>query len=522
MARESLPFSDQIKSEIRIRKSNYQEDLLSSGQIEDLDDFRALDKRRSQTRMMSLQIADRMERTGERGYHDGQPVSFVGVNSEHVDEIEPFRRNNAIPLVAQEKRSKLLKELMYYVESETRKPGVKFRHWVQHDGPRCIAARLAERWRAQNGRVTNFNESPIARRLGAQIVMRSNEAGSPVKKSHEKVRDPQTGKWSRPYIVDANGDRIRCLDDKGRQTYHPHTHMIVQLNRYLTDDEFSELIAFAQRHFKTPKIDSGALNNIREACKYVVKCDELNDLSDLDFRRYLKATFKRRLVAFYGRLKFNIRIHKHNGQHIKSVYDPKTKTSVYRVRRNPNARVVKGKRSKDQEIADKLTNISRIDETEEEREERENRKSDACHIVAKLAPLPLVVPIREPVLLVRGRVDVRELLEREEVAPILAESQEHFDAACELFEMLHGVDPWEWVNGSAWCQPELAGLNSATESAVSIGSAHNAPVTSNSQCAKRGVCLGEQSEAPVGPRSGRRSWPSLTDYDDDEVVNDYF
>ena len=517
--REHLPFHSQIASERRIRNANFQDDLLSAGQIEDLKDFQAFDKRRSQTRLMSIKQADRMERTGERGYHDGQTVSFVGVNSEHVDEVEPFRRNNAIPQVAQEKRAKLLKELTYYVESETAKKGVKFRHWVQHDGARCIAARLPKRWKAQNGRVTNFNESPIATRLGAQIVMRSNEAGSPVKKAHEKTQDPVTGKWSRPYILDAQGRRVRCLDEKGRQTYHPHTHMILKIDRYLTDAEFLELIEFGQRHFKTPKLDSGALNNVREACKYVIKCDELNDVKDLDFRRYLKATFKRRLVAFYGQLKFNIKIHKINGQHIKLVYDPKTKTSAYRVRRNPNARVVKGKKSLDQELNDKLTNISWIDETEED---KLNRQSDACHIVAKLAPLPLVLPIREPVLLVRGRVDVRELLDRKEVEPILAESQEHFEAACGLFEMLHGVDPWEWLNGRGAQQGELSGLDLSPICPASKGSAHNAPVTSKSERAKPSVCMGERSEAPVGPQSGRRFEPNLSNFSESETVCDYF
>jgi hypothetical protein len=319
VSREDLPFKAQIASERRIREANYKDDLQTAGQIEDLDDFAAYDKRRSQTRMMSIAQADRMDRTGERGYHNGQTVSFVGVNSEAVDELEPFRRNNAIPHVAQEKRSKLLKELTYYVETESDKPGVKFRHWVQHDGPRCIASKLPDRWRAQNGRVTDFNESPIAQRLGAKIVMRSNEAGSPVKKAHKKIQD-SSGKWHRPYVLDENGNRIRCTDERGCQTYHPHTHMIVRLDRYVSDREFLELIKFAERHFKTPKLDSGALNNVREACKYVIKCDELNDVKDIDFRRYLKATFKRRLIAFYGDLKWQIKTHKLNGQHIKATY----------------------------------------------------------------------------------------------------------------------------------------------------------------------------------------------------------
>lgn len=527
VSREDLPFKAQIASERRIREANYREDLETAGQIEDLNDFMAYDKRRSQTRMMSIAQADRMDRTGERGYHDGQTVSFVGVNSETVDEIEPFRRNNAIPHVAQEKRAKLLKELTYYVESESAKKGVKFRHWVQHDGARCIVSRLPKRWRAQNGRVTNFNESPIAKRLGAEVVMRSNEAGSPVKKSHEKVKDPKTGKWHRPYILDAAGKRVRCLDNKGRQTYHPHTHMIVRLDRYLTDEEFSELIEFAQRHFKTPKLDSGALYNVREACKYVIKCDELGNVKDIDFRRYLKATFKRRLIAFYGKLKWQIKIHKLNGQHIKATYDPKTKESVFRVRRNPNARVVKGRKTKEQELIDLLTKVDRLDETEDQ---KLNRRSDDCHIVAKLAPLPLAMPIREPVLLVRGIVDTRELLSRREVLPILDESQEHFEAACGLFEMLHGCTPMEWVNASHGAskpvQTAFSGEDFGEIQAVSKGSAHNAPVISKSFPSKPErsdpVRAGERSEPPVGRRSRARYEPFTPILEEEQAIADYF
>ena len=85
VSREDLPFRSQIASERRIREANYKDDLQTAGQIEDLDDYIAYDKRRSQTRMMSIAQADRMDRTGERGYHNGQTVSFVGVNSEAVD-----------------------------------------------------------------------------------------------------------------------------------------------------------------------------------------------------------------------------------------------------------------------------------------------------------------------------------------------------------------------------------------------------------------------------------------------------
>lgn len=501
ISRERLPFAEQIASERRIRKANYQEDLETAGQIEDLADFLAYDKRRSQTRMMSIAQADRMERTGEKGYHNGKSMSFVGLNSATVDEIEPFRRNNAIPQVAQEKREKLLKELTYFVEKETEKVGVKFRHWIQHDGPRCLACRLPKRWQAQNGRVTNFNESPIARRLDAQVVMRSNEAGSPVKKEKNKVQT-ESGKWHRPYVLDDKGKRVRVLDEKGRQTYHPHTHMIVRLGRYLTDSEFSELIEFAQRHFKTPKLDSGALHNTREACKYVIKCDELADVKDIDFRRYLKATFKRRLIAFYGDLKLQIKIHKHNGQHIKAIWDPKEKKSIYRVRRNPNARVIKASKTKNQEIFDKLTMVDRLEETEWE---KADRRSDDCQIVAKLAPIPLALPIREPVLLCRGAVDTRELLGRPEVIEILKDTQDHFEAACGLFEMLHGCTPWEWVNGQQPpAQPQQSDLFEADSARIFAdvkGSAHNAPVISKFHKPGEAPASGKRaaSEVPIGP-----------------------
>lgn len=509
-----LPFQAIIKQEGAERHAAYNADLESAGIIEDLHAFKKQDKARAQTRLMSDKAADRMERLGKGGYHTGQAVSFVGLNSESVEELPPYRRNNSIPYVAQQKRSNMLKELMAYVEEQEALRGVHCRMWVIHNGPRCQSIHLRERWKEQNSLVTNWNESKFAKDNQAFVFFRSNEAGSPVKKAHEKTRDPKTGKWERRYLLDAQNNRIRCTDSNGCQTWHPHTHLLIRFGRFFkTKDEFTNVIKRASAHFGTPKLDAGRIENAREACKYVVKGDELNNVRDIDFLRFLKWTFKRRLVETYGELKQRIRDHKANGQKIKSTYCPKKGKCVYKLDKNYNANLIRKKAQKQEgdEAMKTELELNRFEERHAKFEAYKEMHGEAAAqaakglfkmdeesfaIVAKLAPMAYFGPIKEALLMVRGRVDMDELRERPEIMEVLMRTQPQFDNACQLFEALHGVTPSEWMQGKTATVEDLKrganGVLIAEKSSVSLGSAHNPPVISirdSSKAAKGVPCV---------------------------------
>lgn len=442
-----------------------------TGVVADLGHFRKQDKAKSQTRLMSDEMADRSERLGIGGYHQGELIRIIAPLSQSVEEIPPYRRNNSIPYIAQQKRSNTLKELIYYVQMESQKKGVCFRQWVIHDGPRCTSVHLKKRWQAQNRKIREWNKYHAAK-YGASIEFRSNEAGSPLKKSHERTLDEQTGKWSRSYVLDDKGQRVRALDENGCQTWHPHTHCLVRMDRYLSDSEFENLIQAAQKHFQTPKLDSGAVREPREICKYVVKCADLKGISDIDFMRFLRRTKGLHLVQPLGGLRDQIREHKASCLKLRARYDSKTQTCFYKLLKNHNQSAITGKKSKAQEIADREKAL------EEFENPTEKKNLEKCAIVARLSPQAHFLPVAEPLFMVRGRVDLDEFCRRKEVAEIILHCQAAYLDGLDAFEVMHGYSAEQWLAGrpagkmagyvARWRRPEAS---------IFKGSAHNTPAT---------------------------------------------
>ena len=548
-----LPFSDEIKKEGAERHAVYAAELETAGIIEELEQFKKQDKGRAQTRLMSDKAADRMERLavsplgrfrtlGTGGYHNGQSVSLIGANSESVEELPNYRRNNSIPYVAQQKRANLLKELTCYMDTQAQLPGHLFRMWVIHNGPRCQSIDLPTRWRQQNKLVTRWNALPFAKRNGISVMFRSNEAGSPVKKAYEKTLNKITGKFERRYLRDETGERVRCLDENGKQTYHPHTHLLVEFTKWLKDEQlfkfavigaigarlrvrrfwplegrplaplkdtgyFFKGFAFravairAASHFGTPKLDAGRIFNAREVCKYFIKGDELHNLKDIDFIRFLKWTFKRRVVETYGDLKQRIRGHKRDGLKVKAVWDVKEGKCVYKVQKNYNAQLIQQMITKDAQTLHLLEDLRRMDEeTTEQKADRQ--KLERCALIAKMAPLAYFGPIKEPIFMVRGTVDINEFRSRPEIDEVLIKTQFNYDNACAVFECLHGVTPAQWMQGiPATVEAVTMGQNGvliASKTAVLLGSAHNPPVISISPVSSK------QSEATTSRTSEQR------------------
>lgn len=440
-----------------------------TGQISDLSHYAKQDKARAQTRLVSDKMADRCERLRIGGYHQGELIRIVAPLSKSIEEIPPYRRNNSIPYIAQQKRSNTLKELIYYVEMESKKRGVCFRQWVIHDGPRCHAMHLPERWRAQNRKIREWNKY-YAKKFGAYIEFRSNEAGSPLKKAKEKTYDKKTKKWVRKYIRDAKGKKIRALDDKRRQTWHPHTHCLVKMTRFLTESEFQDLILAAQRHFKTPKLDSGAVKEPREICKYVVKCADLSGIRDIDFMRFLKHTFKKQLVRPLGALQDQINKHKEQCKKLRARYDHKKQMCFYQLMNNHNQSAISGKKTAGEEILDVEKHIENLENPDDK------KNLEKCAIVARLSPQAQFCPVAEPLFMVRGRVDMNEFCDRDEVQEVVQHTEAAFIQGLAAFEAIHGYSPEQFLTGSRMAAQCGTQRWQPPEPSIFEGSAHNTPV----------------------------------------------
>lgn len=480
-----MPFRDIIDQEERERQQAYFEGLDESGRIIPPEEYAHRDKGESQLELMGHRVAERMERLRRPGYHTGEDTFFVGACSMSEKEIPKFWRSNANPYVQRQKRRPIFKALSFYMQ-ERSDAGSAFRMWVIHDGPRCHSLHLPERWSAQARKVSDWNESAIAKRLGVNVIFRSAEAGSPLKKESEKRWNAESERFERQYIRDSEGNRIRCTDSDGCQTWHPHSHLIVELTRWLSDSEWSELIETAQGHFGTPKLDAGHVSDPREACKYVLKCDELNDVRDIDFLRFLKWTYKRRLVSFYGDAKSEKSRIERDGLRIKSEWDAKTQRSKYVERKSHHVEVVK------KDMPKQWT---------------PPKKDSYCALVAKLDPIPFFSPVAEPVFLVRGHVDWTALYSRPDVQAVISRAQEPYDAAHQAFPMIYGVTVEEFMQGAPAYEeePQKAelGFEWTEFRAVSLGSAHTPPVISESPSPSQPGVAGRReiraaSEEPVG------------------------
>jgi hypothetical protein len=433
-----------------------------TGQFCSPDEFAHEDKKRCQTRLASDRIAARMERlrmfsrkvttirngklvrerVGGGGYAGGMGYSYVGLHSQIVDTVPDYRRCNANPYIAQQKRSHLLKALIAYVEKWSVKKGYAFRHVCIHDGPRCGVYALRGRWREQNRRIRTANKSDLFKRLGISFIFRSNEAGSPVKKSHEKTKDGK-GRMVRTYERTRKGNRIRTLDAKGRQTWHPHTHAILQLSRFLSDSEFAEMIAYLQMHFNAVEPDQGILREPREACKYLVKVDELNEIDDLALYRFLSQTRGRHLVQALGPLKAQNR-------------KDRDERMVYRFRKDDETGAAKMVRdvnwNSTPEAAAGLTLTEGEKLLKRAHRLQPDPRFDDLPILAKIAPIPRFMPIAEPVLLVRGKVlDVEAFFERSDVKRLMAATEDSWMVGMSGFLAVHGEG-----KGMSWWERQHA------------------------------------------------------------------
>lgn len=430
------------RREDETREGAFWDELGRVGHVSALPDFFDRRKRAAQTVLMSRKVADRLERLRMGGYHEGDEMLMVGLHSGIVERIDPFRRNNSIPYIAQQKRADPLKEAIAYMEKRSKERGVFYRHWCIHDGPRCLSIDLKKRWAKQKRRVSKWNAHPVAKRCGVRIILRSSEVGSPVKKAHKKRWNKKKRVFERPYILDTEGKRIRCVDALGRQTWHPHTHCIVEMSRFLTPSEWKEVLKAANAHFHTVEIDHGRLRQPREAVKYLVKCDELDELPDIEFMRFVRRTRKCRNVEPLAGLKAFRKGLRERCEKIRCRFDPETGRAEYVPVKNWNQKALAWKKSEGQKAVEAAAALT------------ERGPLERAVVVARLAPQAMFLPIAEPVYMVRGpRPDMSEFRARPEVYPHFQYTAEAWDLGEAMFKSLYGMAPGEWLaSGSAAAQ----------------------------------------------------------------------
>ena len=475
--------------------------LEDTGRVQSLDNWAELDKQMTQTELASIQMADRMERLGLRGYGEGDPTQFISVHTGCIKEIANFRQCNLIPASAQKKRNPTLKSLIFFVDSEGME---KFRHIVIHNGGRCHAGQITARHKQMKRAINKWNKlyAPI---YGAEFIFYSCEAGSPVKKSPEKVWDKEKQAFVRPYIFDANGKRIRCVDAEGKQTWHPHIHALLMMPEFLPKPQFEAMCDDLRRVLDSPEfLYNEPLENTREACKYLVKCDELNNCDDEGFKDFCVEMEGARLVQTMGKFAAFRKMLKRTGRVVRMVRNKETGKSEYQAIKNWN-------RNAASDVCDPT-------EGEDlERNIRQNILDNAGPltkpaIISRIAPSNMFSPVSEPVFLVRGRcTDLAEFCERPQVKAVIELTRELFEGGCQDFKSDTGVSLEQWLKSRAAAaiafsepveapiQPDFGEFSASSDLASGV-SAHNTSTTGHSKRAEPPRGETEAASAPpVGP-----------------------
>jgi len=473
---------------------DFLEVLADTGRILSPEQFTEKDKKFSQTVQMTLDLAERLESLGISAYSDGDPIQIIGAHSGTIYELPNFRQCNMLPMSAQKKRNPTLNMLLYYTQMKGMK---NFRHIVLHKGPRCLITDLKRRYREMKKLFNKWNKQ-YAAIYDAYFVFYSCEAGSPVKKAKDKV------KGTRPYILSSAGRRIRQTDHKGRQTWHPHIHALLEMERYLEKPVFEKMCNDMRRCFgRLEYLFNEPLENTRELCKYMVKCDELMDLKDQDLVDYYHETKGARTIQTMGGFKeFKAKL-KDSGRTIRSATNRDTGQKELFPMKNWNR------------------NFARDIQDRTEGEELDKNIRDTIYgpagpltspaLISRMAPTHLFCPVAEPAFMVRGRcTDLNEFLSRPKVEKVIEMTLSDFLAGWQDFTNEYGVT-FEWWKQQGTLalsiQPETAGKIEgvfAFESTAPKVSAHNTSTTGKAprpSKPREAVQREKQaaSAAPIGP-----------------------
>ena len=301
-------------------------------------------------------IARKLESVGI-SCHNTQDVAICGGDSRKVKLLPNFRNINFIPYVAQKNRSRLCKELNYFIQ---RKP--KARMMTITTGVRCGAKELKYRCQKFHRLLSRANSLPCMKDFGAKFEFRSTEFGE---------------------ICPTDGGDISC---------HPHMHVVYTLERKLTKARWNQFLKSMHSYFGTNLQDNGIIKNAREFVKYCVKPCDLDHLNAVQLKLLYESSQRIRLsepLNEFRNLRHSIQESKDKIVRIKGIFQ-----------RFPNWH--KGGKQ--------VPRPKVVDDPDEDwiTDDDADSNSVGSAVIAWLPPSSALQPVTEPIFLVRG---VRAMLE---------------------------------------------------------------------------------------------------------------
>jgi|GEM_PF-4823877 len=286
--------------EIYAAKENSYSAVLENqtGRIIPDDAVEKLRARRDEMDARTIRLAQALECRGERFYygpnHPGR-CTVIGLLSGTELPLPAVRRTVVLPSVAAQARSKMLKDIEYFIARDP----MRARMYTITNGPRVgiVKGKLRENIQAFHRRLSKLAKK-LRDRFGLVIQWRATEFGSP-------QWDPETG----------------------QMTLHLHAHLLVTEPPSMHPKRRGKIRRKLWSLFGTHWDDAGRIENVREFVKYPVKpsdletikreagpgvlCDFYEEVKGLHIvqpmgelkaerSRRRKATLPRRIVALTG------------------------------------------------------------------------------------------------------------------------------------------------------------------------------------------------------------------------------
>lgn len=350
------------------------------------ENFKRLKMERKVLEDESIEDAERMERLRPGSGFAGPSWDLyrVGVQTKHIEQIPPVRKNIFFPVWAKLKRDHVVRYLEYLVDTyrpknagineETGKPNNPHVYpMVITNGPRVRMEDCPAAWREMADQCRRLNAEPWFKKY-FNFWVRSNEVGSIYHRDKDKH-----------FVFDADGEKIRHVDHEGRQTYHPHCHLILYQKSFIPEDQYAGYLQRIRDWFDGKCWIGDGLREVREAVKYLVKPNEKRFLPDDEYLLMFDTLFGLNTVQPMGMLRETIADFK---ERKKRLHRP-CKSNGWRWMEKDNHNANFGEK---------------LDiEEEPEEEEKKDRSQPSQVIVARHSPTPFGSNVSEPLLLVAVR-----------------------------------------------------------------------------------------------------------------------
>lgn len=215
-----------------------------SGQAVSLDKWNQNQAQRNHLLEQTHSIAQKLEGEGIPCYDENQDLYLMGLHTRQYKKLPNFRNIAFLPVVAQKQRQSKLKSLQYLLQHHP-----NCRMWTITTGSRVNCSQAQGRVQDMHRKVSRINSEGFMKRAGVRFIFRSTEFGE---------------------VVEIPGQGL---------SLHPHCHAVLKMDRFVSREEWSKLIARIRGYFGAHCQDNGRIKEPREFVKYCVKPSDLEALS---------------------------------------------------------------------------------------------------------------------------------------------------------------------------------------------------------------------------------------------------